>query len=451
MAVDYVKTGEPARMPRELHPKKWPHFMEKNYKPKEQTYRSTKVLGQLYDQVERVDFVPAFTAPFDNRILNACETSPNMLREAVALKAEYDAALHRIMAQHDIKTEFEVWSTFVLHHSNECKDYKFSEVIGELSAALKDQFRKACYEKAGGKGFEHIGPFAVAMYKVTHEQSTRAVEKYSQIIIGRPVEELSKKMPFMSFPWLFQAILGKIANGMMPFSKKKDVTATLATSNSVGRDTSKETSVAPKMSEMYVLDASTMLNSMQGDAAAKSYGKTTSPEGPDPSNYLLDIESSAGCTVAPLESDSNPIKPSNKTASPTVDELLFGDHTPYFHDGLIGNQVSQQNSRDNLVTESNEALFTAFDNDQNSITNDNLLTFSSEPAQSTKPTERKEWKNTSQLTDQLDGPIKKPANEGASSTKVAEAVQDMASDDDDEIEVVNLPVKGALLDRLVGW
>ncbi len=149
MAVDYVKTGVPARMPRELAPKKWPHFMEKNHKPKEQIYVSHKVLGKLYDQVERVDFIPAFSNTFDKRILQAYKLENHVLQDATDLKQEYDAAMRRIMAQHDIKTEFEVWSTFVLHHSNQSKDYKFHEEIGQLSSALKDQYRTECYRKAG--------------------------------------------------------------------------------------------------------------------------------------------------------------------------------------------------------------------------------------------------------------------------------------------------------------
>jgi len=41
--------GEPAEMPKRLRPRKWPHFMDKKFKPKEQIYISKKILGQLYD------------------------------------------------------------------------------------------------------------------------------------------------------------------------------------------------------------------------------------------------------------------------------------------------------------------------------------------------------------------------------------------------------------------
>lgn len=192
--------------------------MEKDHKPKEQIYVSKKVLGQLYDQVERVDFVPVFDSPFDKRILDAYELEPKTIEDAGELKKQYDAAMRRIMAQHDIATEFEVWATFVLHHANQSKDYKFHEEMGEISGALKDRFRTACYEKAGSKDFEVMGPFVAAMYRVTQQEMAWALEECNQTkMVGgqeRKVRRMiTKNMPLMSFPWLFYGILGKIANG----------------------------------------------------------------------------------------------------------------------------------------------------------------------------------------------------------------------------------------------
>ena len=216
MAVDYVKTGQPAKMTPDLKPSKWPHFMEKIGKKPYQIYTSKKVLGQLYDQVERIDFVPAFTAPFDTRILQAHPLDENILQSAREIKEEYDAHMRRIMAQHEIKTEFEVWSTFVLQHSSTSNDFKYHEQIGEISIALKDQFRLICYERAGGKDYKHMAPFAAAMYEVTAREIAAAVEECHcvQIIGGqpRPLREMTTSaMPLMSFPWLFQDVLGKIA------------------------------------------------------------------------------------------------------------------------------------------------------------------------------------------------------------------------------------------------
>jgi RNA-dependent RNA polymerase len=218
-AVDYNKTGKPANMTRSLQPKMWPHFMEKKHKPKERIYKSNKILGQLYDAVERIDFVPSLEMPFDERILTcSLGVSDDLVQSARDLKADYDAAMHRIMAQHDINTEFEVWSTFVLSHSNMSKDYKFHEELGLISSSLRDMYRKKCYEKVGGRSFELLAPLAVAMYRVTHEEMTSALEKYRAEnppdgkLFHKPTPKINQ-LPFISFPWILHNILGKIALG----------------------------------------------------------------------------------------------------------------------------------------------------------------------------------------------------------------------------------------------
>ncbi|KAI9879198.1 MAG: hypothetical protein M1830_009273 [Pleopsidium flavum] len=255
MAVDYVKTGEPARMPSELNPRKWPHFMEKNHKPKEQIYVSHKVLGKLYDQVERIDFVPYFDSPFDKRILTAYDLDSKLLWEVATLKEQYDAAMHRIMAQHDIGTEFEVWSTFVLHHAMQSKDYKFHEEMGEISSALKDRFRQACYDKAGSKDYEVMGPFVAAMYRVTAEEMAYAVEECRQVrIVGgkemRVRHMVAKSMPLMSFPWLFQGILGKIASGEIHSRERGSIETPIAVQGGAKRTTPKKMAAAINLPEV---------------------------------------------------------------------------------------------------------------------------------------------------------------------------------------------------------
>ena len=218
MAVDYVKTGTPARMTSDLRPRKWPHFMEKEHKPAEQIYHSRKILGQLYDQVDRVDFVPTFDKTFDQRILKAYKLSPEMLNDAAEVKQQYDDAVRRIMAQHDIKTEFEVWSTFVLQHSNDFRDFKFHEEIGNLAQSLKDQFRKECRERVKAEDFEGMLHFVAAMYTVTAQEMDLALSECRQMVMVGGVETPLRKMvpsnmPLMSFPWLFPHYLGQIANG----------------------------------------------------------------------------------------------------------------------------------------------------------------------------------------------------------------------------------------------
>ncbi|THC91004.1 hypothetical protein EYZ11_009534 [Aspergillus tanneri] len=224
-AVDYNKTGIPAHMTRNLEPHSWPHFMEKIHKPKEKIYHSRKILGQLYDAVERVDFIPSLENPFDQRILGCQLVVHEELYDfSRELKSQYDSAMRRIMAQHEIKTEFEVWSTFVLSHSNMSKDYKFHEEIGSISSSLSESFRKQCYNKVGGRNFEQLAPLAVAMYRITHEEMTTALEKYRNENMNGDkmfVNSVSKmeKLPLISFPWVLSHVLGKIAMGYYELSE----------------------------------------------------------------------------------------------------------------------------------------------------------------------------------------------------------------------------------------
>ncbi|KAL4754800.1 hypothetical protein BDW72DRAFT_213021 [Aspergillus terricola var. indicus] len=219
-AVDYNKTGIPAVMTRDLEPHKWPHFMEKNNRPESARYHSKKVLGQLYDAVERIDFVPNLEMNFDKRILNChVEVSDDMYDFARRLKDEYDIAIRRIMAQHEIKTEFEVWSTFVLSHAKIDKDYKFHEDIGAMSFALRENFKKRAFDKVGGRTFDALAPLAVAMYRVTHKEMAAALAKHRErktpderLLNYKPALRM-EQLPLISFPWMFSKILGQIAIG----------------------------------------------------------------------------------------------------------------------------------------------------------------------------------------------------------------------------------------------
>ena len=178
--------------------------MEK--KNKRKCYTSRKILGQLFDLVERVTFQPDLLTSFDDRILRTSYFNPELMEHARKLKYEYDSHMRRILAQHAINTEFEVWSTFVMQH-NHTSDYKMQEEMAHISGALKDQFRKRCIEIAGGKEYGQLAPLVVAMYRVTADEFKNAIEQGRRTVHGPE----NDKMPFVSFPWLFQNTLGKIA------------------------------------------------------------------------------------------------------------------------------------------------------------------------------------------------------------------------------------------------
>ncbi|KAF2488896.1 RdRP-domain-containing protein [Lophium mytilinum] len=218
-AVDFPKSGNPAVMGKQLRPLMYPHFMESKYRAKDRIYTSRKILGQLYDQVERADFTPSYDNPFDRRILDAYQLDKDTLSSAARIKELYDADIRRVQAQHGIKTEFEVWTTFVIEHNLESRDYSFTEELGRISSGLKKKFQDLCIEAAKATSINDtkLKPFVAAMYKVTAQEMAAALVECdsTKLVGGREVpvrDKTVQHMPLMSFPWIFVNQLGAIVN-----------------------------------------------------------------------------------------------------------------------------------------------------------------------------------------------------------------------------------------------
>ncbi|TPX13968.1 uncharacterized protein E0L32_005668 [Thyridium curvatum] len=246
-AVDYVKTGDPAQMPKYLNPRDWPHFMEKRHK---KPYHSGRILGQLYDEVQTIDFQPAYDMPFDERILKRYKLENEMLKEARRIKSRYDMAMRQLMGQREIKTEFEVWSSFILSKPRFGSDYKQSEEVSREASALKARFKDICVKAAGGtrEDPDKLHHFVAAMYKITQEEVRIAIHECNRDNIssgGRVYRRKmnAKSMPLISFPWIFHKELGKIATGsstepeLKRISGKIDNAATADSPESLTEDT----------------------------------------------------------------------------------------------------------------------------------------------------------------------------------------------------------------------
>ncbi|KAL6857989.1 hypothetical protein ACO1O0_005435 [Amphichorda felina] len=215
-AVDFPKTGEPVKWSRRFQPRRWPHFMEKKH-----SYPSKKVLGRIYDKISRqpVEFRPDWEDEFDPRILGRFKFDNEMLKAARKIKLQYDTSVRRILAQHNVGTEFELWTGFAMSKPAVGSDYKRQEHLGREYDALKQRFREMCYEAAGGHNPDKIDPFVAAMYKVTEEQIKIALFEHNRgpvnegghIVGPRRLE--TRSMPLLSFPWIFHWVMIRIAQG----------------------------------------------------------------------------------------------------------------------------------------------------------------------------------------------------------------------------------------------
>ncbi|KAI0468845.1 RNA dependent RNA polymerase-domain-containing protein [Xylaria cf. heliscus] len=201
-AVDYPKSGQPAHMKGSLRPKQYPHFMEKPGK----SYHSNTVLGQLYDVVRKVEFHPNYNGAFDKRILRRFALEDDVLRKARIIKRQHDRALRKIMNQREIGTEFEVWSTFVLTKPRVGSDYQMQETMGPIIMNHRERFRNACIRVVGSREPEVLYPFIAACYRVTWEAVQAVLRE------GQGGVTADQRVPLISFPWVFEQELGRIAN-----------------------------------------------------------------------------------------------------------------------------------------------------------------------------------------------------------------------------------------------
>lgn len=203
-------------MKREHNARRWPHWMEKN---KTTTYRSNKALGVIYDKVIKKDFAfnPIWENSFDQRITKRFTLDNETLKAARKIKTQYDISVRRLLSQHDLKTEFELWTAFPMSSPATSSGYKFQEDMGQEYDALKHRFREICYEAAGGKQSEQVDRFVAAMYTVTEEEIKIALYEHNRgpindagrIVPPRKLE--ARSMPLISFPWIFHWVLIRIA------------------------------------------------------------------------------------------------------------------------------------------------------------------------------------------------------------------------------------------------
>lgn len=200
---------------------------------KKNSYRSFKALGQLYDRVcqhsAKMEFHPDWEDDFDSRILRRFDLPTEMLEAAENIKAQYDLSVRRILSQHSLGTEFELWTGFAMSKPAAGSDYKRSEDLGREYDVLKSRFREMCYDAAGGQTPDKIDPFVAAMYKVTEAQVKTALREESER--NEAAEEYdedhessgrldSSTMPLITFPWIFPWVMVRIAMGAKYNSKK---------------------------------------------------------------------------------------------------------------------------------------------------------------------------------------------------------------------------------------
>lgn len=221
-AVDFPKTGKIVTMPSNLRPKMYPDFMGKeDY----QTYKSTKILGRLYREVENayeesifsstdVSLTPA-KIPYDEDL--EIEESDEFITDAWNQKCSYDGQLNGLLGQYKVKKEEEV----VTGHIWSMPKYN-SRKLGELKERLKHSY--SSLRKEFRQIFEKMGPDfeplpedekrsllyerkASAWYQVTYHP---AWVKKSMELQELDKEDDASYIVMLSFPWIAADYLARL-------------------------------------------------------------------------------------------------------------------------------------------------------------------------------------------------------------------------------------------------
>lgn len=148
-AVDFAKNGVRApRLTKELRPQSYPHFMEKNDKPRR---TSTTILGKLYDDVanRRIDLISRpqedirreSSFPYQSFYVAGEE---DYEADASSQKYEYERELMRVMRQYGIDHEEEIISGHIIkfnskQYNNQTKLFELRKEIAHAYRGIRDK------------------------------------------------------------------------------------------------------------------------------------------------------------------------------------------------------------------------------------------------------------------------------------------------------------------------
>ena len=197
IAVDYPKTGVPAKIPPRLRVKVYPDFMEKPDKP---SYESKRVIGKLFRQVKDVDHQSSSIKSFTKEVATRCY-DPDMevdgfehyIEDAFTRKTQYDYKLGSLMDYYGIKTEAEMLSGNVLaksRHFNQKRDLESANyAVKSLKKEARTWFKQGSDSENGAD--DEYEKKASAWYYVTYHPN----------FWGRYNEDNVTRDHFLSFAW----------------------------------------------------------------------------------------------------------------------------------------------------------------------------------------------------------------------------------------------------------
>uniref|UniRef100_A0A6P6GIP9 RNA-dependent RNA polymerase n=1 Tax=Ziziphus jujuba TaxID=326968 RepID=A0A6P6GIP9_ZIZJJ len=192
IAVDFPKTGVPAKIPRRLRVKEYPDFMEKADKP---TYESKQVIGKLFRQVKDVELHTNSIKSFTEEVA-AKYYDPEMevdgfqeyVDDAFKYKTEYDYKLGNLMDYYGFKTEAELLTGNVIGISKFFDKKRDLESVNYAVKSLRKEARTWFNDEGKEESVNYAK--ASAWYYVTYHPSCWGCYNKGM-----------KTDHFLSFPW----------------------------------------------------------------------------------------------------------------------------------------------------------------------------------------------------------------------------------------------------------
>ncbi|KAJ6719076.1 RNA-dependent RNA polymerase [Salix purpurea] len=154
IAVDFPKTGVPAKIPEDLRVKEYPDFMEKA-EDKHATYVSEHVLGKLFRAVRDIPPDTGSRRSFTREVARRSYDSDmevdgfkDYIEQAFNYKSQYDEKLGNLLDYYGIKTEAEIIGGFVMRTGKSFDKKRDLDSINFSVKFLKKQAR-AWFDESG--------------------------------------------------------------------------------------------------------------------------------------------------------------------------------------------------------------------------------------------------------------------------------------------------------------
>ncbi|EPY50913.1 RNA-directed RNA polymerase Rdp1 [Schizosaccharomyces cryophilus OY26] len=212
-AVDFPKSGIACTMPKELRPKQYPDFMQKQ---RSRTFKAETAVGRIFQYAAKFQkenegirkFDPNMEMVYDDR-MKLPKYKLNYLHIAEEVKERYDFDMKALMNRYEIASEYEVYTAFILLNDDmktSINEYGVREEIMLQFSIIKKAYVNEYFEKCGlstscsnQDNKARIDSAVAAAYDVTYKQRLHSLRN-------------GKRLPLISFPYIFVNILCRIAH-----------------------------------------------------------------------------------------------------------------------------------------------------------------------------------------------------------------------------------------------